>query len=159
FAPGGGGHPHCVVIGKNGLVYACDRANERVNVCPRDGTFVRAIPVKPGTAALGTAGSAWDVDFSPDRQQTFMYESDGGNEVMWIFDHRAALRGSPDAILDGFGRPGHMSGGFTFLHMMGIDSKGNLYVGESIVGRRRQKRGSCDACGRDGQGRGNRRRR
>jgi hypothetical protein len=157
FAPGGGGHPHCVVIGKNGLVYACDRANERVNVFQRDGTFVRAIPVKPGTAALGTAGSAWDVDFSPDRQQTFMYESDGGNEVMWIFDHRAALLGSPDAILDGFGRPGHMAGEFTFLHMMAIDSKGNLYVGETIGGRRVQKFVNCGADRDDGQGRGKRR--
>src|SRR5437016_6059440 len=157
FAPGGGGHPHCVVIGKNGLVYACDRANERVNVFQRDGTFVRAIPVKPGTAALGTAGSAWDVDFSSDRQQTFMYESDGGNEVMWIFDHRAALLGSPDAILDGFGRPGHMAGEFTFLHMMAIDSRGNLYVGETIGGRRVQKFVNCAADRDDGQGRGKRR--
>jgi hypothetical protein len=157
FAPGGGGHPHCVVIGNNGLVYACDRANERVNVYRRDGTFVRAIPVIPGTAALGTAGSAWDVDFSPDRQQTFMYESDGGNEVIWIFDHRAALLGSPNAILDGFGRPGHMAGEFTFLHMMAIDSKGNLYVGETIGGRRVQKFFNCGADRDDDQGRGKRR--
>src|SRR5204863_310066 len=86
FAPGGGGHPHCVVIGNNGLVYACDRANDRVNVYQRNGTFVRSIPVVPGTGnpGIGTAGSAWDVDFSPDREQTFMYERDGGNEIMWI---------------------------------------------------------------------------
>jgi hypothetical protein len=148
FAPGGGGHPHCVVLGRNGLVYACDRANDRINVYQRNGTFVRAIPVIPGTAALGTAGSAWDVDFSPDREQTFMYESDGGNEVMWIFDHRAALMGSAAAILGGFGRPGHMAGEFTFLHMMAIDSKGNLYVGETVGGRRIQKFVNCGA-GRD----------
>src|SRR5882672_4560132 len=157
FAPGGGGHPHCVVIGKNGLVYACDRANERVNVFQRDGTFVRAIPVIPGTAALGTAGSAWDVDFSPDRKQTFMYESDGGNEVMWIFNHAAALAGLPNAILSGFGRPGHMAGEFTFLHMMAIDSKGNIYVGETIGGRRVQKftLKNCDGDDRRGHGNGN----
>ena len=143
FAPGGGGHPHCVVIGNNGLVYVCDRANERINVFQRDGTFVRAIPVIPGTNALGTAGSAWDVDFSPDKQQTFMYESDGGNEITWIFDHRAALLGLPNAILGGFGRPGHMAGEFTFLHMMAIDSNGNLYVGETIGGRRIQKFVNC----------------
>jgi len=143
FAPGGGGHPHCVVIGKNGLVYACDRANDRVNVFQRDGTFVRAIPVIPGTNAIGTAGSAWDVDFSADADQTFMYESDGGNEIIWIFNHRAALLGSPSAILGGFGRPGHMAGEFTFLHMMAVDSKGNLYVGETIGGRRVQKFLNC----------------
>jgi hypothetical protein len=157
FAPGGGGHPHCVVIGNNGLVYACDRANERVNVYRRDGSFVRAIPVIPGTGALGTAGSAWDVDFSPDRKQTFMYESDGGNEVMWIFNHAAALAGLPNAILSGFGRPGHMAGEFTFLHMMAIDSKGNIYVGETIGGRRVQKftLKSCDSDDRRSHGNGN----
>ena len=156
FAPGGGGHPHCVVIGKNGLVYACDRANDRVNVYQRNGTFVRSIPVVPGTGnpGIGTAGSAWDVDFSPDREQTFMYESDGGNEIMWIFDHRAALLGQK-AILGGFGRPGHMAGEFTFLHMMAIDSSGNLYVGETVGGRRVQKFVNCGRDKDDDRGRGN----
>ena len=58
---------------------------------------------------------------------------------------RAALLGSPNAILDGFGRPGHMAGDFTFLHMMAIDSKGNLYAGETIGGRRVQKFINCSA--------------
>jgi NHL repeat-containing protein len=157
FTAGDGGHPHCVVLGKDGLVYACDRGNDRVNVFRKDGTFVRAIPVIPGTAALGVAGSAWDVDFSPDRKQTFMYESDGGNEVMWIFDHAAALAGLPNAILSGFGRPGHMAGEFTFLHMMAIDSKGNMYVGETIGGRRVQKftLKNCDNDDRRSHGNGN----
>lgn len=139
FTAGDGGHPHCVVIGKDGLVYACDRGQDRINVYKKNGTPVAEIPVIPGTAALGTAGSAWDVDFSPGRQQTFMYESDGGNEVVWIFNHAAALAGLPNAILSGFGRPGHMAGEFTFLHMMAVDSHGNLYAGETIGGRRIQK--------------------
>jgi hypothetical protein len=139
FTAGDGGHPHCVVIGKDGLVYACDRGQDRINVYRKDGTPVKEIPVIPGTAALGTAGSAWDVDFSPDRQQTFLYESDGGNEVVWTFNHAAALAGLPNAILSGFGTPGHMAGQFTFLHMVAVDSKGNLYAGETIGGRRIQK--------------------
>jgi hypothetical protein len=139
FTAADGGHPHCVVIGKDGLVYACDRGQDRINVYQKDGTPVKEIPVIPGTAALGTAGSAWDVDFSPDRQQTFMYDSDGGNEVVWTFNHAAALAGLPNAILSGFGTPGHMAGQFTFLHMMAVDSKGNLYAGETIGGRRIQK--------------------
>jgi hypothetical protein len=32
-----------------------------------------------------------------------------------------------------------MAGDFTFLHMMAIDSKGNLYAGETVGGRRVQK--------------------
>ena len=133
FTAGDGGHPHCVVLGGDGLVYACDRGQDRINVYQKDGTFVKDIPVVPGTAAIGTAGSAWDVDFSPDKKQKFMYVSDGGNEVMWIFDHAI------NTILAGFGRPGHMAGEFTFLHMMAIDSKGNLYVGETVGGRRVQR--------------------
>jgi hypothetical protein len=135
FTSGDGGHPHCVVLGGDGLVYACDRGQDRINVYKKDGTFVQAIPVVPGTGTpgIGTAGSAWDVDFSPDKRQQFMYVSDGGNEIMWIFDHAI------NTILAGFGRPGHMAGDFTFLHMMAIDSKGNLYAGETIGGRRVQK--------------------
>ena len=162
FTAGDGGHPHCVVLPNNGLVYACDRGQDRINVYTRGsgttaGTFVRDIPIVPGTAAIGTAGSAWDVDFSPDSRQKFMYESDGGNEIMWIMDHAKALTGvSPagapnPAIIAGFGRPGHMAGDFTFLHMMAIDSRGNLYAGETVGGRRIQKFNlqKCDDDDRD----------
>jgi len=62
-----------------------------------------------------------------------MYESDGGNEIVWIFDRVAAT------ILGGFGRPGHGVGEFTFLHSLAVDSKGNLYTGETINGRRVQR--------------------
>jgi len=41
--------------------------------------------------------------------------------------------------LDGIGRPGHMAGEFTFPHSVVTDSRGNLYVGETIGGRRHQK--------------------
>jgi hypothetical protein len=165
FTAGDGGHPHCVVLPKNGYVYACDRGQDRINVYTKGtgmtaGVFVRDIPIVPGTAAIGTSGSAWDVDFSPDVAQTFMYESDGGNEIMWIMDHAKALTGvSPaglpnPAILGGFGRPGHMAGDFTFLHMMAIDSRGNLYAGETVGGRRIQKF-TLVSCPGNSQGHGN----
>jgi hypothetical protein len=160
FTAGDGGHPHCVHLGKDGLVYACDRGQDRINVYTKGsgktpGISVAEIPVIPGTAALGTAGSAWDVNFSTGSQQTFMYVSDGGNEVLWTFNHAAALAGSPSALLDGFGRPGHMAGDFTFLHMMAIDSKGNLYVGETIGGRRIQKFTLKNCENGNGKGNGN----
>jgi DNA-binding beta-propeller fold protein YncE len=142
FAAGDGGHPHCVVLGNDKLLYVCDRADDRIQVFDKMGNLKRVITVKPGTGVtpqpngspgLGTAGSAWDVDFSPDRHQTFMFEADGGNEVLWIFDRAFGQ------ILSGFGRPGHMAGDFTFLHTVTIDSRGNLYTGETIGGRRVQK--------------------
>lgn len=147
FAAGDGGHPHCVVIGNDGLVYACDRGQDRIQVFDKFGNLKKIIPVIPGTGTpgLGTAGSAWDVDFSPDKKQELMFEADGGNEVLWIFDRIAALAGRAltampgQGILAGFGRPGHQAGEFTFLHTVAADSKGDLYIGETVGGRRIQK--------------------
>jgi DNA-binding beta-propeller fold protein YncE len=135
FQPTDGGHPHCVVLGNDGLVYTCDRGSDRLQVFDKFGNLQRIIPVKPGTGVggLGTAGSAWDVDFSPDRFQTFMFDADGGNEIVWTFDRAAAT------ILSGFGRPGHQAGDFTYLHTVSVDSKGHLYTGETINGRRIQR--------------------
>ncbi len=113
----------------------CDRAQDRIQVFSKAGVWQRNITVIPGTGVpgLGTAGSAWDVDFSRDPRQKLMFEVDGGNEVLWIFDHAVEL------ILGGFGRPGHQAGEFTFLHTVAVDSKGNLYTGETVGGRRVQK--------------------
>jgi hypothetical protein len=157
FQPGDGGHPHCVVLGNDGLVYTCDRGSDRIQVFDKLGNLKRIIPVVPCTGAsgtavcpgtgLGTAGSAWDVDFSPEGQQTFMYDADGGNEVVWTFNR------SLGKILSGFGRPGHMAGDFTFLHTLAVDSKGNLYTGETINGRRVQKFSTLDDNGYDDHGR------
>jgi sugar lactone lactonase YvrE len=62
-----------------------------------------------------------------------MYVADGSNEVIWILDHATGQ------ILSGFGMPGHMAGNFTYLHSIAVDSKGNIYTGEVINGRRVQK--------------------
>ena len=42
-------------------------------------------------------------------------------------------------VLGSFGRPGHQVGEFMHAHTMAVDSKGNIYVGESVDGRRVQK--------------------
>jgi NHL repeat len=147
FAAGDGGHPHCIVLGNDGLLYVCDRGQDRLQVFDKLGNLKKIIPVIPGTGTpgLGTAGSAWDLDFSPDRRQELMFETDGGNEVLWTFDRMAALAGAAltatpgQGILAGFGRPGHAAGEFTFLHTVAADSKANLYTGETVGGRRIQK--------------------
>jgi len=142
FASGDGGHPHCIAAGTDNLLYVCDRADDRIQVFSKTGALQRIIPVVPGTGVtlgiggapgLGTAGSAWDVAFSNDPFQTYMFEADGGNEILHIMD-RVLGR-----ILTGFGSPGLQAGQFTFLHSVAIDSKGNLYTGETINGRRIQK--------------------
>jgi hypothetical protein len=158
FASGDGGHPHCVLIGNDGMVYVCDRADDRIQVFSKTGTFQRVIAVVPGTgvtmsdggaAGLGTAGSAWDFDFSGDAMQSFMFEADGGNEQMHIMDR---IVGS---ILASFGQPGHQAGQFTFLHTVAKDSKGNLFTGETINGRRVQKFVQANCNNGNGHGNGN----
>jgi hypothetical protein len=160
FASGDGGHPHCITIGNDGLVYVCDRADDRIQVFTKTGALQRIIPVVPGTgvtlgiggaAGLGTAGSAWDLAFSNDGMQTFMFEADGGNEILHIMDR---VLGS---ILTGFGAPELQAGQFTFLHSVAIDSKGNLYTGETINGRRVQKfvHVACNNGNGKGNGSGN----
>jgi len=158
FGAGDGGHPHCVQIGNDGLVYVCDRQNDRIQVFTKTGALVRVIPVVPGTGvttgpygALNIIGSAWDLDFSNDGLQTFMFEVDGGNEQMHIMDRMSG------SILASFGQPGHEAGKFIFLHSVAKDSKGNLYTGETINGRRVQKfkHVECNAGKGVGLGRGN----
>src|SRR3954453_4354071 len=49
---------HCVRISNDGLVYVCDRANNRIQVFRKDGTFVKEFRVTPATLANG---SVWDL--------------------------------------------------------------------------------------------------
>ena len=142
FASGDGGHPHCVVGGNDGLIYVCDRADDRIEVFTKTGSLKRVITVVAGTGqtlgiggapGLGTAGSAWDLRFTNDREQTYMFEVDGGNEILHTMDR---VLGS---IVANLGQPGHLPGQFTFLHSNTVDSKGNVYTGETINGRRIQK--------------------
>lgn len=160
FSPTGGGHPHCVLGGNDGLIYACDRANDRIHVFTKTGGFVRTIAVVPGTGntrgvggapGLGTAGSAWDLDFSGDRQQAWLYEVDGGNELMHVMNRQLG------SIAYSFGSSGLHGGQFTFLHSVARDSRGDIYTGETINGRRIQKfkRIDCNAGAGGGDGGGN----
>ncbi len=134
FAPGGGGHPHCVALGKDGLLYVCDRANDRIQVFDKMGKVQGIVPIKPGTGTpgRGAVGSANDLDFSLDDK--IMYVNDVGNSTLWFLDRPAGNK-----IIGGFGRPGHMAGEFTLFHSVARDSRGNLYTGETVGGRRSQK--------------------
>ena len=158
FASGDGGHPHCITIGNDNLVYVCDRADDRIQVFTKTGVLQRIIPVVPGTGVtlgignapgLGTAGSAWDLVFTNDDLQTYMIEADGGNEIVHIMSRALG------SILSEFGAPGLQAGQFTFLHSVALDSKGNLYTGETINGRRIQKFTPTKCNNGNGQGNGN----
>jgi hypothetical protein len=158
FGSGDGGHPHCVLGANDGLIYVCDRQDDRIQVFSKTGQLQRVMAVVPGTGVtkgiagapgLGTAGSAWDIDFSNDDLQAFMFEADGGNEQVHIMDRLVG------AILSSFGQPGHQAGQFTFLHTIAKDSRGNLYTGETINGRRIQKFTHIECNNGNGNGNGN----
>jgi hypothetical protein len=147
FSLQGGGHPHCVVFSKEGLLYVCDRGNDRIQVFDKMGNLREVIPLKPGTGRVphpdgtpprNTPGSALDVAFSTDRDQRYLLDVDTGNEVLWLLDRQVG-RGEVPKILGGFGSAGHNAGNFTLLHMIALDSKGNLYTSETVDGRRLQK--------------------
>lgn len=132
FVPTGGGHPHCAVVGNDGLVYTCDRGNNRIQVFDRTGSLKRIIPVDPPDQKKAT-NRVTDLVFSRDPQQTFLFDVDLGSDRIWILERESG------AIVGQIGRPGHMAGEFTFAHTVVTDSRGNLYVAETIGGRRNQK--------------------
>ena len=132
FVEGGGGHPHCVVLGNDGLVYACDRGQNRIQVFDREGNLQRIIRIDPAEYGEATL-RATDIELSRDPGQRFMFVVDLGSNRVWILE-----RESGD-IVGSIGGSGHMAGEFTFPHTVVTDSDGNLYVAETIGGRRNQK--------------------
>ena len=121
---------HCVVLAADGLVYVCDRKNDRVQVFHHDGSFVTEWAIRPETRGLG---SVWDLALSPDPAQRYLYNADGTNEEVRI------LRRSDGAVLGSFGRPGHRPGQFHWLHGLAVDSRGNVFTAEVDKANRVQK--------------------
>jgi DNA-binding beta-propeller fold protein YncE len=121
---------HCVRLANDGLVYVCDRANDRIQVFRRDGTFVKEFRVEPATLQNG---SVWDLVLSTDPEQRFIFIADGANGQI----HTIAREDGK--LLSQWGRHGRQAGQFKWIHNIGIDSKGNLYTAEVGFGRRAQK--------------------
>jgi hypothetical protein len=85
----------CAVPSRDGMVYVCDRGNNRIQVFRKDGTFVSEKVIAPNTrgeVAGGLSkdrGSVWDIALSPDQAQRFLYVADGMNERIWILDRQS----------------------------------------------------------------------
>src|SRR4029078_807533 len=76
---------HCAEPSNDGNVYVCDRPNDRIQVFTKEGKFVKEIQVAKTT--LGD-GSTWDIAFSKDPQQKYMYLADGKNELVYVMDRK-----------------------------------------------------------------------
>ena len=124
------GPVHCAEPSNDGLIYVCDRGADRIQVFRPDGTFVKEGQV----AALTTAsGSTWDIAFSRDADQEFIYVADGSNHKVHILD-RESLE-----VLAEFGDGGRQPGLFFGTHSIITDSLGNIYTTETYEGKRVQK--------------------
>jgi hypothetical protein len=125
------GNPmHCAQPSNDGLIYACDRTNNRIQVFKLDGTYLRQHILKPNTRG---DGSAWEIAFSRDPQQKFMYVSDGANAVVHVFDRQSMKE------LYWFGGGGRQPGQFYAVHSIVTNSKGDIYTTETYRGQRVQK--------------------
>lgn len=148
---------HCAKLANDGLLYVCDRGNNRVQIfkaadagkpCanpnfePGKCGFVGEIHVAPQTSG-GTSGT---VNFSTDAKQTCMYVADLGNDVIYVINRQNLTE------LSRVGGGGRQAGLFHWPHMVATDSYGNLYIGEVDGGARAQKYLRYGATGCSGTG-------
>jgi DNA-binding beta-propeller fold protein YncE len=121
---------HCSELSNDGYVYVCDRPNDRIQVFTKEGKFVKEGFIEKQTLS---DGSVWDIAFSKDPEQKFLYVADGANEHVYVID-RQSLQ-----IVTHFGQGGRQPGMFFGVHSIAVDSKGNIYTTETYTGKRLQK--------------------
>jgi hypothetical protein len=137
--------PHCVRVSSDGIVYVCDRWMNRLQLFDTMGNFKKDMPFSykvytPIPASTAGAqrdamlvGSCSSVEFSRDPAEKYMFVINEIDEEIDVVDRATGH------VLESFGRPGHQVGEFMHAHTMAVDSKGDIYVGESVDGRRVQK--------------------
>ena len=121
---------HCADLSNDGLVYVCDRPNNRIQVFKKDGTFVKEAFYAKNSQG---DGAVFDIAFSKYPAQTYLYMADGNNMKIRI------LRRDTLEELTSFGDGGRQPGQFYAVHSIAVDSKGNIYTTETYEGKRLQK--------------------
>jgi DNA-binding beta-propeller fold protein YncE len=123
---------HGVAGSKDGFIYVADRANNRVQVFQQDGTYVMEKILRPRCAPEGQppvpgcgGSAAFQIAFSHDEPQTYLYVADGGSHVIFV------LRRSDLEIMGEFGGPGRGAGQMGRPHELTVDPQGNIYVAEA----------------------------
>jgi DNA-binding beta-propeller fold protein YncE len=136
---------HCIHLSDDGLVYVCDRGNDRVQVFTKQGKFVTqfwihtSTPARgdacggPGSDKYGPCGTVFNLAFSPGPAQNFVFVADGANDKVWIVNRKSGV------VVGSIGDNGRMAGQFHFIDGVAADSKGNIYTGEVETGKRVQK--------------------
>jgi len=136
---------HCIHLSSDGLVYVCERGSDRVQVFTKQGKFVQEIFVHPSTPARGkTCGGIWsmtapmcgtvfNMTFSHDPEEKYLFVLDGTDDMVWIFDRKAGKE------VGSFGGNGRYAGNLHWPDSLVMDSMGNIYTGEVEDGKRIQK--------------------
>lgn len=135
---------HCIHISHDGLVYACERGSDRVQVFTKQGKFVTEFFVHPSTPARGpecgigslkfaSCGTVLNLAFSPAPEQKFVFIADMANNKVWIVNRKEGT------TVGSIGDNGRMAGQFHYIDGVAADSHGNIYTGEVETGKRIQK--------------------
>ncbi len=124
------GPVHCADPADDDLMYVCDRGGNRIQVFTKLGVYIEEIFIEKNS---GGSGAVWDIAFSPDPAQSFIYVADGLNERVHV------VRREGMEYLYNFGDGGRMAGQFFGTHSIATDSQGNIYTTETYEGKRLQK--------------------
>ena len=122
---------HAVRIANDGRVYVADRMGNRIHVFNKDGSFL--MEGRFATWTIGGQGSSWDIEFSRDPEQRWLFAADGANKKVWILE-RDTLE-----VVSSFGHGGRQAGQLEWVHNVAADSFQNLYTAEVNTGKRVQK--------------------
>ena len=148
---------HFVEISKDRRVYIGERGQNRIQVFTTEGKWLQDIYVSPnspaqrggcggldagikappvqivGTFTQSICGTTYKMIISKDPQQKYLFVADAHNDVVWIIERQSGK------TLGYFGGSGRLAGQMTFPNAIGIDTFGNVYVGEVDFGKRIQK--------------------
>jgi hypothetical protein len=120
----------CAKVAQDGTVYVCDRGNNRIQAFDKTGKLLKQGVVSATTRGTG---SVWDVALSRDPQQRFLFVADGHDQKIFI------VRRDTLETVGSFGDGGRYPGTFYSVGSVAVDSRGNVYTGETLEGKRVQK--------------------
>jgi len=120
---------HCVVRADDGMVYVCDRQHQRIQVFDSAGKFQKEFLYNTPTLDQSIPGRLADLAVWPDKAGTYLVIADGNFENIHI------VRRDNGASVMTVGRQGRYAGEFSRLHVLAVDSRGNIFTGEAGGGR------------------------
>jgi len=117
---------HGIDVDRNGRIYVVDRLNKRVQVFDASGKHLANWP------NIRFPNHVQVTDPAPGDTST------GGEQIVWVADNQTTDVMKFDTQghqLYSWHASGAVPGGFGELHQFSVDSKGNVYTGDNVIGR------------------------